>query len=177
MSGNIEHDRHSWQTNTRALEEAGAMAIEYSLSCPQGGEGAEASQIVSQSPTLAARVVEYILSGARRPDIPKLFKLTAAVASVVPIISAMQAVFARFPDAKVGITLANSFPVMGFRENTSADHPRKWPHGIVFGMAGAGVLPISYRTLSEATDLFPQLYISANGGIMDSQSSANGMFE
>lgn len=172
MTGQLDHDRHSWQSNTRALEEAGAMAIEYSLSCPQGGEGAEANQIVSQSAALAARVVDFVLSGALRPHIPKLFKLTAAVASVHPIISAILEVFARYPQAKAGVTLANSFPVMGFREN-EAGSDRPWPHGVVFGMAGSGVLPISYRTLSEATDAFPQLYISANGGIMDSVSASH----
>ena len=51
VSGNDEGDRASWQSNTRKLEQAGAMVIEYSLSCQQGGEGAE-GDIVSQNAAL-----------------------------------------------------------------------------------------------------------------------------
>ncbi len=37
VTGYDEGDRAAWQDNTRKLEAAGAMGIEYSLSCPQGG--------------------------------------------------------------------------------------------------------------------------------------------
>ena len=48
-------------------------------------------------------------------DNPKLFKLTAAVTAIQPIIKAIQEVFARYPDKKAGVTLANSFPSLAFR--------------------------------------------------------------
>ena len=53
VSGHDESDKAGWQSNTRKLEAAGAMGIEYSLSCPQGGDGAE-GDIVSQNAELAA---------------------------------------------------------------------------------------------------------------------------
>ncbi|MBN1270190.1 MAG: FAD-dependent oxidoreductase, partial [Kiritimatiellae bacterium] len=77
VSGIDEADRKSWQSNTRRLEKAGAMVIEYSLSCPQGGEGAE-GDIVSQSAGLTAKIIGWVLAGGD-PRVPKLFKLTAAV--------------------------------------------------------------------------------------------------
>ncbi|HPQ18715.1 MAG TPA: FAD-dependent oxidoreductase, partial [bacterium] len=36
VTGNDESDKKGWQNNTKKLENAGAMAVEYSLSCPQG---------------------------------------------------------------------------------------------------------------------------------------------
>ncbi|HLD29020.1 MAG TPA: FAD-dependent oxidoreductase, partial [bacterium] len=51
VTGNDEEDKKGWQFNTRKLENSGTMGIEYSLSCPQGGDGTE-GDIVSQSPAL-----------------------------------------------------------------------------------------------------------------------------
>ncbi len=84
VSGNDENDAFGWQSNTRKLESAGAMGIEYSLSCPQGGDGTE-GDIVSQNAALTAKIIDWIMQ-ISDPDIPKLFKLTAAVTSIVPVL-------------------------------------------------------------------------------------------
>ena len=57
----------------RKLEFAGVMGIEYSLSCPQGGDGTE-GDIVSQNAALTAKIVDWVMQ-VGDPDIPKLFKL------------------------------------------------------------------------------------------------------
>jgi dihydropyrimidine dehydrogenase (NAD+) subunit PreA len=94
------------------------------------------------------------------PDVPKLFKLTAAVTSIVPILRAIRAVLDKYPDKKAGITLANSFPTLAFRPASG----RRWEEGVVTGMSGDGVTPISNLTLSVAV---PQgIVISGNGGPM-----------
>jgi dihydropyrimidine dehydrogenase (NAD+) subunit PreA len=173
MSGDLAHDRASWAANTNALEDAGAHLIEYSLSCPQGAEGDESSQIVSQSPELSARVVEWVLDAATKPDVPKIFKLTGAVASVKPVLAAIDEVFSRYSHCRAGVTLANSFPTLTFDVPVAPHSNAQWPRGVVVGMAGAGVLPISYLSLAEATDAFPHMSISANGGIVDAHSAAN----
>ncbi len=49
-----------WQSNTKKLEAAGAMGIEYSLSCPQGGDGTEGA-IVSQNAALTAKIIDWIM--------------------------------------------------------------------------------------------------------------------
>ena len=113
VSGNDEADAAGWQSNTKKLEAAGAMGIEYSLSCPQGGDGTEGS-IVSQNAALTAKIFAWIMQ-VSDPDIPKLFKLSAAVTSIVPILRAIRSVFQQYPNKKAGITLANSFPTLGFR--------------------------------------------------------------
>lgn len=90
LTGRDEKDSASWKHNTNMLERAGAMLIEYSLSCPQGGEGAEDNAIASQSAAVTAKIVEWVLSGSIDEQIPKVFKLTAAVTSASTIVSAVQ---------------------------------------------------------------------------------------
>jgi dihydropyrimidine dehydrogenase (NAD+) subunit PreT len=159
VSGHEENDKKGWQSNTRKLEASGVMGIEYSLSCPQGGDGTE-GDIVSQNAVLTAKIIDWILE-VGSPDIPKLFKLTAAVTSIVPILRAIRKVLDKYPDKKAGITLANSFPTLGFRPATG----RVWEEGVIVGMSGDGVTPISYLTLANAV---PEgIEISGNGGPMN----------
>ncbi|MBU1076959.1 MAG: FAD-dependent oxidoreductase, partial [Spirochaetes bacterium] len=113
VTGNDEDDRKGWQNNTRKLEECGVMGIEYSLSCPQGGDGTE-GDIVSQNASLTAKIIDWIME-AGDANIPKLFKLTGAVTSIEAIVLAIKEVLAGYPDKKAGITLANTFPSLAFR--------------------------------------------------------------
>ncbi len=165
VTGNDAADKLVWQANTKKIEAAGAMGIEYSLSCPQGGDGTE-GDIVSQSPALTAKIIEWILE-AGDPEVPKLFKLTAAVTSIAVILSAIEEVLARFPKAKAGVTLANTFPTLTFRPGEKAE----WDEGIVVGMSGAGVAPISNLTLATAGAM--SVPISGNGGPMDHKAAAH----
>jgi dihydropyrimidine dehydrogenase (NAD+) subunit PreA len=141
------------------------MGIEYSLSCPQGGDGTK-GDIVSQDAELTAKIIDWIME-VGDADIPKLFKLTAAVTSSYPIISAIKEVFARYPRKKAGITLANTFPTLAFRKGEK----KSWDEGIVVGMSGEGVIPISNLTLANVSRL--GVTVSGNGGPMDYKTAAN----
>jgi NADPH-dependent glutamate synthase beta subunit-like oxidoreductase/dihydroorotate dehydrogenase/Pyruvate/2-oxoacid:ferredoxin oxidoreductase delta subunit len=159
VTGNDKTDSAGWQSNTKKLEAAGAMGIEYSLSCPQGGDGTEGA-IVSQNAALTAKIIDWIMQ-VGDPNVPKLFKLTAAVTSIAPILRAIRKVLDQYPDKKAGITLANSFPTLAFRPATG----RIWEEGVIVGMSGEGVTPISYLTLAQAV---PEgIEISGNGGPMN----------
>src|ERR1017187_4817893 len=122
VTGNDESDKRVWQSNTRKLQNAGVMGVEYSLSCPQGGDGT-AGDVVSQNAALTAKIVDWVME-AGEDDNPKLFKLTAAVTAIQPIIKAIQEVFARYPNKKGGVTLANSFPSLAFRKAANASSQR-----------------------------------------------------
>jgi NADPH-dependent glutamate synthase beta subunit-like oxidoreductase/dihydroorotate dehydrogenase/Pyruvate/2-oxoacid:ferredoxin oxidoreductase delta subunit len=160
VTGHDESDAAGWQSNTKKLEAAGAMGIEYSLSCPQGGDGTE-GDIVSQNAALTAKIIGWIME-VGNPDIPKLFKLTAAVTSIIPILRAIRQVLAKYPDKKAGVTLANSFPTLAFRP---ASDNRNWDEGVIVGMSGEGVTPISYLSLAQAV---PEgIEISGNAGPMN----------
>jgi NADPH-dependent glutamate synthase beta subunit-like oxidoreductase/dihydroorotate dehydrogenase/Pyruvate/2-oxoacid:ferredoxin oxidoreductase delta subunit len=165
VTGDDASDRQSWQSNTRKLEAAGAMGVEYSLSCPQGGDGTE-GDIVSQNAALTAKIIDWIME-VSDPDVPKLFKLTGAVTSIIPIMNAIKQVLAEYPGKRAGVTLANTFPTMMFRQG---DKPT-WEEGIVVGMSGDGVLPISYLTLANAVGA--GIAISGNGGPMDYKAAAD----
>jgi dihydropyrimidine dehydrogenase (NAD+) subunit PreA len=159
VTGNDENDRKGWRSNTAKLESAGVRGIEYSLSCPQGGDGTE-GDIVSQNAALTAKIIDWVME-IGDPNIPKLFKLTAAVTSVVPILRAIRIVLEKYPGKKAGVTLANSFPTLALRR---ARNDRRWEEGIVVGMSGEGVTPISNLTLAQAV---PEgIEISGNGGPM-----------
>jgi dihydropyrimidine dehydrogenase (NAD+) subunit PreT len=159
VTGKDEVDAAGWQSNTKKLEAAGVMGIEYSLSCPQGGDGTEGA-IVSQNAGLTAKIIDWIMQ-VSNSDVPKLFKLTAAVTSIAPILRAIRKVLEKYPNKKAGITLANTFPTLAFRPAAG----RLWDEGVIVGMSGEGVTPISYLTLAQAV---PEgIEISGNGGPMN----------
>jgi dihydropyrimidine dehydrogenase (NAD+) subunit PreT len=164
VTGNDAADRAVWQVNTKILEDAGAMGIEYSLSCPQGGDGT-AGDVVSQNAELSAKIIDWVME-AGDPQFPKLFKLTGAVTSIRAVALRIREVFAQYPDKLAGITLANSFPALSLQSDLETGRDR----GIIVGMAGEGVLPITYLTLAHVADL--GLVVSGNGGAMDHRAAA-----
>lgn len=168
VTGDDVADKRAWQRNTQKLEDAGAMGVEYSLSCPQGGEGAEGA-IVSQSAELSAKIVDWVME-VSKPDVPKLFKLTGAVTSIERIVSAIRNVFKRYPQKKCGITLANSFPALTWK-SLDVTSSSRWDSGVVVGMSGEGVVPISYLTLAGVRSL--GVSISGNGGVMNAEEAAH----
>lgn len=145
------------------------MAIEFSLSCPQGGQGEEGHQsgMASQSPEISAKIAEWILSSGN-PSVPKIFKLSAAVTFIEQIVQEIQKVFKKYPNSKAGITLSNSFPVMDFKGPLVTGG--SWSKGVVYGMAGEGVLPITYLTLAKVAPLGVE--ISGNGGAINHHHAA-----
>jgi dihydropyrimidine dehydrogenase (NAD+) subunit PreA len=165
VTGDDEADRRSWQGNTRKLEHAGAMFIEYSLSCPQGGEGAE-GDIVSQNAALTAKIIDWVME-VSDPEIPKLFKLTSAVTDIKVILREVRKVFEKYPHKKAGVTLANTFPTLAFKPGDK----KEWEEGVVVGMSGEGVTPISYLCLSSAGGM--GVHISGNAGPMDYKAAAD----
>lgn len=165
VSGRDEADAPVWQSNTRKLEAAGVCGVEYSLSCPQGGDGTK-GDIVSQDPELTAKIIDWVLQ-VSDPDIPKLFKLTAAVTAIFPIIAAIREVLARHPGKKAGVTLANTFPTLALRARPGGG----WEEGVVVGMSGEGVIPISNLTLANVSRL--GVVVSGNGGPMDYKAAAD----
>lgn len=165
VSGNDENDKNGWQSNTKKLENSGVMGIEYSLSCPQGGDGTK-GDIVSQDAELTAKIIDWIME-AGNPGIPKLFKLTAAATSIKVIVKAIKDVLDKYPDKKAGITLANTFPVMDFQNRGK----KNWEDGVVLGMSGEGVAPISYFTLARAVPV--GVVISGNAGPMNYKHAAH----
>lgn len=165
VSGDDKADKKSWQSNTRKLEKAGVMAIEYSLSCPQGGEGTE-GDIVSQNAALSAKIIGWVLESGD-PSTPKLFKLTSAVTDIRTVLKAIKQTFKKYPKARAGVTLANTFPSLAFQSGKK----KEWEDGVVVGMSGRGITPVSYLCLANAGGM--GITISGNAGPMDYRAAAN----
>ena len=165
VSGNDAEDMKVWQSNTKKLESAGVMGIEYSLYCPQGGDGTK-GDIVSQDAELTAKIIDWVMQ-VSDANVPKLFKLTAAVTSIYPIMTAIKEVFDKYPNKKAGVTLANTFPALSFRKGTKEN----WEEGVVIGLSGEGVIPISNLTLANVAR--HGITVSGNGGPMDYKSAAD----
>ena len=168
LSGNDAADKLVWQDNMRKLEEAGAGVVEFSLSCPQGGDGTE-GDIVSQSANMTAKIIGWLMETSRA-DVPKLFKLTAAVTSVATIVTAVAEVLAKYPGKKAGVTLANTFPSLAFRPRRDGAQG-KWDEGVVVGLSGFGVTAISNLTLASVAGL--GVPVSGNGGPMNYRAAAD----
>ncbi|GKT34485.1 Dihydroprymidine dehydrogenase domain II, 4Fe-4S cluster [Aduncisulcus paluster] len=168
VTGDDEFDRAGWVKNTHILEDAGAHAVAYSLSCPQGGDGSEGA-IVSQNAELSAKIVEYVLAGCKKPEVPKLFKLTAAVTSIKKIVETIKKVFDKYPHCKAGITLANSFPTVNFKPTQREG--RVWEDAIMYGAHGEGVTGISYLSLTSVFGL--GVDIAGNGGPCNYKAAAD----
>ncbi len=165
VTGHDEEDKLVWQANTKLIDSAKVHGVEYSLSCPQGGDGTE-GDIVSQNAELTARVIDWVME-VSDSQIPKLFKLTGAVTSIVPILEAIKEVLNKYPSKKAGITLANSFPSVAFKKDTK----QEWEDGFMVGMSGDSVKYISNLTLSKASTV--GLTISGNGGTMNYKDAAD----
>ncbi len=75
---------------------------------------------------------------------------------------------ARYPDKKAGITLANTFPTLW---PSGRETKPEWEEGIVVGMSGDGVTPISNLTLAKVAHL--GVAVSGNGGPMDYKAAAH----
>ncbi len=165
VSGNDEEDMKVWQSNTKKLESSGVMGIEYSLSCPQGGDGSE-GDIVSQNVRLTVKIIDWIMHSGSG-DVPKLFKLTAAVTSIIPVMDAIKKILDKYPGKFAGVTLANTFPVMDFQNRGK----KKWENGVLLGMSGEGVAPVSYFTLARARGA--GVVVSGNAGAMNYKQAAH----
>ena len=83
------------------------------------------------------------------------------------VVDAIRKVYEKYPRKKAGITLANSFPALAFRKGGRG----AWEEGMIVGMSGEGVAPISNLTISKASKL--NVPISGNGGPMDYKAAAH----
>ena len=170
LTGNDETDCASWVKNTKMIEDSGGRVIEYSLSCPQGGEGSEEGAICSQSESMTMKVIGWVLKHTN-PKVAKMFKLTAAVSSMSRIAISVKKVFDEYPKALAGITLANSFPSLEMKEKEDVEHGKWWKEGRIVGMAGSGVLPITKNALASVEPY--HLIVSGNGGVFSANDAVD----
>lgn len=166
MTGDEAEDRQRWQYNTKRLEEAGAMGIEYSLSCP--GTDCIDAPAVNQDIESTLRVSRWILETGD-PNVVKLFKLTASVPSIGPFVEGLRQVAAQFPGARVAVTIGDTLPNLIFQ----ARGKERWEDGVIMGMGGRRIFAINAFALVKAVNR--GIPISASGGVTSYRDAANCM--
>lgn len=164
MTGNSAEDQRRWQSVTKKLEQAGAMGIEYSLSCP-GTDGTDALAL-NQDMGKVLQVVRWILE-IGDPAIPKLFKLTASVPALGRFVTGIKAVADEFPGAKICITIGDTLPNLIFQPRSGGI----WEDAISMGMGGRRILAINAFAIAACTGR--GIPISASGGIMSYKDAAD----
>lgn len=143
LTGDDEADARAWQANTRRLEAAGAMGIEYALGPPPDGDCARGG-LGSRPAGLPARIVDWVLA-ASDPAVPKLFRVAATDSSLELVLASLAAVLARHPGRRAGVTLTGSSPLVAVRPRTAG------PWDALVGAARQGVVvsahgePMDYR--------------------------------
>ena len=157
-------NRKRWQYNTKELEEAGAMGIEYSLSCP-GTDGTD-SLALNQDLHRTLEVVDWILS-CGDPQVIKLFKLSASVPAIEPFIDGIREISEKYNNAKVMITIGDTLPNIIFQDRGKPH----WEDGVIMGMGGRRIFSMNAFSVIKAVGR--GIPVSASGGITSYQDAAN----
>lgn len=164
MTGNMEIDRRHWVNSTKRLEDAGAMGIEFSMSCP-GADGSEALAL-NQDLEKTLMVARWILSSCDS-RIPKLFKLTASVPQIGEFASKIANLSQEFPSSKFGLTVGDTLPNLIFQNRVK----KQWEDGVTMGAGGNGMCAITSFAIAKA--LHKGVQVNASGGIISYIDAAN----
>lgn len=95
-SGDPDAEARAVEAETRSLDAAGALAVQYALRPSRDGRPLD--------PESAARVVDAAL-GAGAPGVPRLFELAADAGALDALLARLAAAFARHPGRPAGVTL------------------------------------------------------------------------
>jgi dihydropyrimidine dehydrogenase (NAD+) subunit PreA len=162
-SGN-DKELDNWQVLTRAVQDAGADAIELNFSCPHM-DRVDMGSNVGKDPVLCSVSTQAVKAAAR---VPVWVKLTPATANIV---EEAQATFLGGADA---ISSSNTFPSV----------PLIDPHTLEFevnvdgytssgGLGGPAILPQSLAKMAQMTQAFPDREFSGIGGVSTFEHALN----
>jgi dihydroorotate dehydrogenase len=165
MAGS-ENDREleHWQTLTKAVQDAGADAIELNFSCPHMDREDMGSN-VGKSAQLCARVNSVVKEVAR---VPVWCKLTPSTTDIN--IEARAA----FSGGANAIVSSNTYPSLPLIDPETLDFEMS-VDGYVSsgGMGGPAILPMSLAKMAQMTQAFPDREFSGIGGVSDFSHALN----
>lgn len=150
-------NRSQWQRLTKQLVEAGADAIECSLSAPQGTLGSRPGAMLGQDHSLVRTVTKWVKEVAG--DVPVVVKITPQVADVSQIAKAV------VDGGGDGICAANSLPgLAGLDLASLAPLPNVGGRSSFSGMTGPAILPFSLRVVAQVCRA-TELPVTGSGGV------------
>jgi dihydropyrimidine dehydrogenase (NAD+) subunit PreA len=162
-SGNDKELQH-WQTLTRAVQDAGADAIELNFSCPHM-DRVDMGANVGKDPVLCSVSTQAVKEVAR---IPVWVKLTPATADIV------EEAEASFRGGADAISSSNTFPSLPPIDPLTLDFEVN-VDGYVSsgGLGGPAILPQSLAKMAQMTQAFPDREFSGIGGISTFEHAVN----
>jgi dihydropyrimidine dehydrogenase (NAD+) subunit PreA len=154
-SGN-DKELDNWQVLTRAVQDAGADAIELNFSCPHM-DRVDMGSNVGKDPVLCSISTQAVKAVSK---VPVWVKLTPATATIV---DEARATFLGGADA---IVSSNTFPSVPLVDPLTGEFEVN-VDGFVSsgGMGGPAILPLSLAKMAEMTQEFPDRAFSGIGGI------------
>jgi dihydropyrimidine dehydrogenase (NAD+) subunit PreA len=162
-SGN-DKELDNWQILTRAVQDAGADAIELNFSCPHM-DRVDMGANVGKDPVLCSVSTQAVKAVAR---IPVWVKLTPATANIV---EEAQATFLGGADA---ISSSNTFPSVPLIDpNTLEFEVNVDGYTSSGGLGGPAILPQSLAKMAQLTQAFPDGEFSGIGGISTFEHALN----
>lgn len=153
-----------WGELANMVEAAGADMIEMNVSCPHGMPERRMGALIGQDAELTASVIRGCKKGT---SLPVMIKVTPNVTDIVPI---AEAAVKAGVDAISGINTI--LALIGIDVETGKPIPATKPdHYSSFGgYSGPAVRPVGLRVIAQIAKAFPQIPISAIGGIEDWRS-------
>ncbi len=152
-----------WEILARAVEAAGADAVELNISCPHGMPEQHMGAFMGQDPGLIRGATAAAVAGT---SLPVWVKLTPNVTDIAQMALAAQQAGAH------ALTAINTVAgLMGIDIDTFQPLPSVANRGAYGGYSGRGIKPIALRAVS-ATAAATGLPVSATGGIATWQDAA-----
>jgi dihydropyrimidine dehydrogenase (NAD+) subunit PreA len=149
-------ERGSWSDLSRAMEAAGADALELNFSCPHGMPEMGVGAAIGQSAEISARITEWVRAAT---SLPLIVKLTPNVTDVRPIAKAVAEAGA---DMIAAINTVES--LTGVDLESLEPQPSVGGFSTYGGYSGRAVKPIGLRVVSQVARSV-ELPILGMGGI------------
>jgi dihydroorotate dehydrogenase len=145
-----------WQTLTRAVQDAGADAIELNFSCPHM-DRIDMGANVGKDPVLCSVSTQAVKEVAR---VPVWVKLTPATADIV------EEARASFLGGADAISSSNTFPSLPPIDPETLDFEVSVDGYVASGgLGGPAILPQSLAKMAQLTAAFPDRAFSGIGGV------------
>lgn len=146
----------NWQTLARAVQDAGADAIELNFSCPHM-DRVDMGSNIGKDKVLCSISTQAVKAVAR---VPVWVKLTPAGADIA------EEAGASFLGGADAISSSNTFPALPLVDPAAAEFEVN-VDGLVAsgGMGGPAILPMSLAKMAQLTQAFPDREFSGIGGI------------
>ena len=162
-SGN-DKELANWQVLTRAVQDAGADAIELNFSCPHM-DRVDMGANVGRDKVLCSVSTQAVKEAAR---VPVWVKLTPATANIV---EEAEATFLGGADA---ISSSNTFPSIPLIDPETLDFEVNVDgYASSGGLGGPAILAQSLAKMAELTQAFPDREFSGIGGISGFEQALN----